>query len=142
MFDFILIHLWFLISVESKDSSKLFFTYPNVSSSVCPGFYANTKLNGNPRKGDIFKAKLDGNDYPCTVIENTVTCYIDHQMYDGERFGNISIVSTNSSKTIAKKGEFRLDLVGNTIFSWCIFKIPSCNIYICILFLILLKIKI
>ena len=113
-----------LIPVESKDSpdsSKLFFTYPNVTSSVCPGFYANTKLSDDPRKDEIFVAKLDGDDYPCTIIQNIVTCYIDHSMYDGEEFDGISIVSTNSSQTIAQKGEFGLHYVGmykNTIIQF------------------------
>ena len=113
-----------LIPVESKDSpdsSKLFFTYPNVTSSVCPGFYANTKLSDDPRKDEIFVAKLDGDDHPCTIIQNIVTCYIDHSMYDGEEFDGISIVSTNSSQTIAQKGEFGLHYVGmykNTIIQF------------------------
>lgn len=102
-------------------SSKLYLTYPNVTSSVCPGFYANFQLSDDSRKGEIFVAKLDGDDYPCTINMNTGTCYIDHEMSDGQMFKSISIVSSNSSTTIAQKGEFQLPYVGMCKKVFCSF---------------------
>ena len=81
-------------------------TYPNITSSNCPGFYANVKLTDNSHKGEIFVAKFDDYDYPCTIDMKTVTCYIDHLIYNGNEFEGIDIVSTNSSKIIAHKGRF------------------------------------
>ena len=107
-----------LILGESKldlqDSSKLFLTYPNITSSICPGFYANVKLSDDPHKGEGFVAKFDGDDYDCDINMKTVTCFIDHLMHDGEEFSDgISIVSaTNSSKIIAQKGGFVMPYVG------------------------------
>lgn len=124
--------------VDSTDSSKLFLTYPNVTSNICPGFYANVKLSDDPRKGESFVAKFDDDDYNCIINMNTVTCFIDHLMYDGEEFDGISIVSaTNSSKIIAQKEGFVMHYVGmyKILKFFCLFqnlwiRTVSWNMYI------------